>query len=123
MRIRVAAILVALALILTMTASVSATGLTVTPSTQSHAHGVASNWTQSWSGVSPFDVAFCPQLTPAPTYCFASLTNTTLTTKNRSYTFYPCQGTTFKQYAWVNDAVGSQATVYTYATENGGNPC
>lgn len=35
----------------------------VTPSSQSRAYGVASNWTQSWGGNAPFDVAFCPRNT------------------------------------------------------------
>lgn len=111
------------AILLTMAGSVSAVSQTVTPSTQTHGHGVSSNWTQSWGGSSPFDVAFCPQNTPAPTYCFTSLTNTTLTSKSRSYTFYPCVSTLFQQYAWVHDNVGASSTVYTTSREAGGNPC
>lgn len=112
-------------LVIATAAPVIAISQSVTPSSQSHAYGVASTWTQSWGGNAPFDVAFCPRNSPTPTVCFTSLNNTNLVSRNRSYTFYPCRSTTFQQYAWVRDqgGAGAQSTIYTYATEGAGAPC
>lgn len=120
-------LLVSAGILTVLTASLAGTawaiGQSVTPGTQTHNHGVASNWTQAWSGTGPFDVAFCPQQSPGPVYCFVSLSNTSLTTKARTYTFYPCVTTTFTQYAWIEDATGSSVTTYATAKEYGGTPC
>jgi hypothetical protein len=123
MRRRLVALFGALSISIAFAQPAAAVGLSVFPMNQTHNHGVQSSWEQSWSGVSPWDVAFCPRNSPAPTVCFASITNTTATYKYRYYTFWPCYTTNFQQYNWVNDGMNAQQTVWSYAKEYGGSPC
>ncbi|HJP88992.1 MAG TPA: hypothetical protein VJ850_08165 [Candidatus Limnocylindrales bacterium] len=115
-----------LALFLAISAPLTAfaIGQSVSPSTQTHNHGVASNWAHSWSGVSPFVVSFCPSVNTGNVICFGGY-HTSTTSANRTYTFWPCVTTNFKNYAFVadDDGNGAQSNVYTHASEGGGNPC
>jgi hypothetical protein len=99
-------------------------GQAITPGTQSHAHGVSSNWAHSWSGVSPFVVSFCPSVNPGDPICFGGY-HTSTTSANRTYTYYPCSATQYKDYGFVadKDGNGNQSNLWTYATEQGGTPC
>jgi hypothetical protein len=111
---------VALAAVL-LAAAVSpaaATTCNISPGTQTHAHGVASHWTISWSGRSPFNWSFD---TGDGNYSYAN--GVTYTSTGLSYTFWPCSTTRFQQSLVVDDSNGIRAVQSSYATENGGSPC
>jgi hypothetical protein len=112
----------AMVFVLTASAGPAAalTNMGVTPGTQSHAHGVASNWTATWGGQPTFDELF--------SYGDGStagwILNTTLVSKNFSHTFYPCTGHTYEQEHFVHeDPTGNNGLITSHATEAGGNPC
>lgn len=77
-----------------------------------------SNWTLTWSGYSPYEVLF-DHGDGTGVYW----PSTTLTSSNQSYTFYPCVGTTFRQYLNIWDAHGNPGGDDSHATEGGGSPC
>lgn len=90
------------------------------PESQTHAHGVQSSWSGSWTGLSPYDVVF---------YYGDGLSDNrgsavTYHSTTFAHTYYPCTGTTFTAHLNVweynNDV---PAVDYVTATEGGGNPC
>lgn len=94
------------------------TTINLTPSTQSHGHGVSSNWTGSWSGTAPYGVTFAyGDGSSAP-----PLVNTNLTSKAYSHAFFPCTTDTFTQTLRVSDQDNAKSKT-SHATETGGNPC
>lgn len=98
---------------------VTATTTSITPSSQTHAHGVQSNWLASWTGESPYTVTWCYVNGVS---CNAPF-QTGSTSKLYSHAFYPCTTTTFTQKLYVIDFLGNGSTRYSSATEYGGNPC
>ena len=98
---------------------VLALSVSISPSTQSHAHGVASSWTGSWSGSPPYSVVFhYGDGTSDP------LGNVTITSKGFTHTFSPCTTTQFTQDLAVSDQVHDiPFHGHSTATETGGNPC
>ncbi len=111
---------VALAAVLVAAAAspVVAASAYITPTTQSHAHGVASHWSLSWGGYSPYTVVW--DRGDGSGLYWAS---TTSTSYPDSHVFYPCTTTRFHQYLNVWDSHNNPAQDDSYATENGGNPC
>ncbi len=100
-------------------AAAGVTSVSLVPSTQSHPHGQALSWTGSWSGG------------PAPyVYRFnrgdgtAETGSTSATSKNFSWTYWPCYTTTDYQTLAVTDADGARkVSNQTQSTEQGGSPC
>lgn len=89
----------------------------ITPATQSHAHGVASNWTAAWGGQATFDEHFSYGDGSSASW----ILNTTLTSKGFSHTFWPCAAQTFEQQHYVHeDPTGAEGLVTSHATEAGG---
>lgn len=115
-------VIVALAMSLLISAPVAAISGSLTPSTQSHGHGVASNWTGSWGTHPTYDVHFC--YVTGTSECASWLLNTNLVTKNWSHSFYPCSTTQFTQGMYVyEDPTGVDELLTSKATESGGTPC
>lgn len=121
---RLIGFLVGLALVLTVAAPAAAASAFISPSSQSHGHGVASNWTLSWGATSPFHVEF---------YFGDGIVdvwqNVSITGSGDSYTFYPCSTTNFHQTlkAWdgwnnTTHTFKGFATDTSTSQENGG-PC
>lgn len=110
----------AVILILPSVLPVLATSATITPSTQSHAHGVASSWSLTWGSAAPYDVYFWWDVNDSPADWI--LLDTTTTSKHITHTFYPCVGTNFSQELDVYDQHALAADTST-ASEAGGNPC
>lgn len=113
-------VMLAATLILGAVSPAAATTATISPSTQSHAHGVASQWNLSWSGHSPFKWEF-DFGDGAYTGSFGAWVS--YTSKHVTYAFYPCSWTQFNQSLVVDDAWGIRGVRSSYASENGGNPC
>lgn len=93
-----------------------ATTANASPESQSHAHGVASTWTGTWSGTSPFYVKF--------SYGDGTSwirTSTTATSGNWSHTYWPCTTTTYHPYLYVVDDNENPARDDLIATEAGGS--
>lgn len=93
-----------------------ATTANASPESQIHANGVASSWSGSWSGTSPFYVKF--------NYgdgAFWLRTSTTATSKTWSHTYWPCVTTTYYPYLYVVDANENSARDDLIATEQGGS--
>ena len=95
----------------------------ISPSTQTHAHNVASSWTGSWTGNTPFHVEFW--------YGDGFVTTTDLTNSHsKAYThvFAPCPGeaTTYTQTLNVWDSWPGPG-YFTYKNsvshEAAGSPC
>jgi exo-beta-1,3-glucanase (GH17 family) len=105
--------------VVTTGASLATTSAHLTPSSQSHAHGVASSWSGTWSGTGPFSWTLYHGDGSTE-----SATNVTYTSHNfADYAFFPCSTTTFNQHIRVTDQVGPLNSNTTSATETGGNPC
>ncbi len=112
-------------LVAVASAPVGATAISakISPSTQSHAHNVASNWTGSWTGNLPFHIEFW--------YGDGFVTTTDLTSSHsKAYThlFAPCPGeaTTYTQTLNVWDSwpgPGFFTFVHSVAHEATGSPC
>lgn len=93
--------------------------VSLSPSSQNHSHGQASNWTGNWSGG------------PAPYYYNLNRGNgttqsgsTSQTSKGFSYTYFPCTTTTYYQRLSIRDADGDLGVSnQTQSTEQGGSPC
>lgn len=108
MRRIVAAGLVAVALLAAGVGSVVlAAGAGDSPASQTHGHGVSSNWTLSWGYTSPYHVEF--YLGDGSFYLWQ---NTTATGAQASYTFYPCATTVFHQTLKVWDGWNNQYGTY-----------
>jgi hypothetical protein len=96
----------------------TATTASISPTTQSHAYGVASTWTDSWGGSAPFEVRFFT----GDGYVFAPVYNTQTQMVVR-HAFYPCRGTTYRQTLTVIDRINYGIATNSSATEGGGGPC
>jgi exo-beta-1,3-glucanase (GH17 family) len=117
---RISAMLLAAAVILTVALPVAATtSNSLSPATQSHAHGVASQWSGSWSGTGPFSWTLYHGDGTSTSAANVAYTSHTFPT----YAFFPCTTTTFTQHTRVTDQVGPLNSNDTTATETGGNPC
>ncbi len=120
MRKRLAASVIAALLTIALAGGAQATtSANLSPSSQTHAHGVQSTWSGSWSGTAPFGVTL---------YHGDGTTESLVNTYSTSYSnfkhaFYPCTTTTFTQHLRVSDQVGPLNSNYTTATESGGYPC
>lgn len=111
--------LLSLALLLLFAAPAQAvTFANLEPESQSHAHGVSSNWTGTWSGGPCLWAVYLGYGDG-----FSTSTNTCLTSKSYSHTFWPCQNTNFTQTFRVTDQNGDRKIDNTTAFENGGTPC
>jgi hypothetical protein len=111
-----------LAFLLTISLAVALAGVAIattanaSPETQSHAHGVASTWSGTWSGTSPFYVKF--NYGDGYSWIAAS---TTATSHNWSHTYWPCTYTTFHPYLYVVDDNENSARDDLMASESGGS--
>ena len=83
-----------------------AASASITPHTQSHAHGVASNWTLSWGNAGPYDVNFYRGNGTVVIW-----TNTNQSLSSQSYKFYPCTTTTFQQWLRVSNRAVAMQTI------------
>lgn len=117
----ITAIALALTIAFGSSGIVSAISANISPSTQSHAHGVKSNWTLTWGGSQPFSVYFWYDVDSVPSW-YWHISNTATTSKALSTAFYPCSTATIRQQLQVYDQ-GGVAAKTSYATEQGGNPC
>jgi hypothetical protein len=112
---------VAFGLGLSMMVATTAIALTVdaSPESQSHAHGIASNWTGTWHGSPPYSV----------TFFFGDGTSdargrVSYTSSSFSHGYWPCTTTTFTAHLDVDDQQSGQVVRdYVTARELGGNPC
>jgi hypothetical protein len=111
--------LLVIGLLLVSAVAASATTTSISPSSQTHAHGVASQWGASWTGNSPFTVTWCYV---SGVSCDAPYQTGNTSATNR-HTFYPCVTTAFTQKLYVLDFLNNSSTKYSTATEYGGNPC
>ncbi len=107
MRRHVAAGIFATTLLTVGAGSVIAASANVTPSSQVHAHGVASHWTLSWGGTSPYHVEF--YLGDGTVDIWQS---TTIVGASDSYTFWPCTTTVFHQTLKAWDGWNDQYKTY-----------
>jgi len=118
MRQSVVAVFLAVILVTGVASPAAATTANISPSAQTHAHGVVSHWTVSWSGHSPFTWIF----TAGDGQAWGQ-NGDTHTSVYISYTFYPCSTTRYAQALSVWDAWNIGGGASSYATEYGGNPC
>lgn len=93
---------------------------TISPSYQSHAHGVASTWSLTWGGTAPFDVYFWYDWNGSVSWYALGTYSTGKS--GLSEAFFPCTGMTFTQELDVYDQLGDAYTT-SHAHELGGNPC
>lgn len=91
----------------------------VTPASQSHAHGVNSNWSGTWAGTGPFDWTLFHGDGSSDSAVNVTYTSHTFP----GYAFFPCNTTQFTQHSRVSDQVGPLNSGNVTATETGGNPC
>ncbi len=91
--------------------------VTISPSTQTHAHGVASHWSLSWNGQAAFTWLF--------EYGDGAVIGDTrsTTSASTSHTFWLCSTTKYTQWLSVRDSTLDFGVMHSYAWENGGNPC
>ncbi len=108
----------AAALLMASTSPATATTASITPASQTHTHGVASHWTVSWTGKSPYTWSFD---FGDGFYTYGN--GVTYTSRQIGYTFWPCSTTRFQQSLVVDDANGIRGVSSGYATEAGGSPC
>jgi len=100
-----------------------ATTATISPLSQTHTHGQASNLTLSWTGVKPFrTVCFYYDKNDlnAGYWCYFSTSYDGVLTSN---TFWPCTTTTFTQLLNVTDWNSNFKSTTSTSRENGGVPC
>jgi hypothetical protein len=113
---------IAAALALAAAPAVLAASADISPNTQTHNHGIASNWTATWSGTPNYDVFIWYDNTKSYNI---SIINTSATSRGFSHAFWPCHDTTFTQevdvYRHTTGALEALAT--STATEKGGSPC
>ena len=110
----------AVAVLFAMSGSAAAIASNISPFSQSHAHGVKSNWNLTWGTNPTYDVDFWvddnlfnPQW---------EALGTSSTSRAFSWTFSPCTTTTFDQLLEVIDHYGTGQS-HSHATETGGMPC
>jgi hypothetical protein len=112
--------LVALLITFSQTGVAAATTATISPSSQSHAHGVASHWTTSWSGQTPIrQVCFAYDVNNSSEGGWCLFT-TSSTSRSDSHTYWPCTTKTFTQALEVYDWNYVRAYRTSNATEAGG---
>jgi hypothetical protein len=93
----------------------------IDPLSQTHNHGVASNWTLTWSGTAPFrTVCFYYDSSTGEGWC---LGNTYAVGATTHRTFWPCVTKTYTQALNVTDWANSFDTAGSTAKEYGGTPC
>jgi hypothetical protein len=122
MKRRLAATFMALSLIVAFAGSADAMVYGALPSSQSHAHGVASSWSLTWAGTAPYTIFWAYDVN-VPTW-YWTIANTYTTSKNLSATYYPCVTTKFTERMDATDHIpGSGGSTKVFSTEGGGTPC
>ncbi len=111
-------IALAASLMVGSTPAVGAASANISPYSQTHSYGVASHWTLTWSGYSPFEVLFDRGDSTGVYW-----PSTTSTSSSQSYTYYPCVTTKYFQYLDVWDSHSAYANDNGWAREGGGPSC